>query len=182
MAFRESSDIPSPVFHAISPDSIKQRISDRPILRNWIFLEIFSTVSCDISSLVHWNLFKTPQIHCCIVLKLLAKLEDNLTSRSWEIWLFMNFYTVYEIYSCVSYDISRLVHWNFFKIPQIHCCIALWLPAKFEDDLPSRSWEIWLFRNSISFMEIFSCVSCDISKSAHGNFFKIPQIHCCIAL
>ena len=135
-------------------------------------MEVFSCVSCDISRLVHWNFFKIPQIHCCIALKLLAKFEDNLTSRSWEIWLSMNSVPFMEIYSCVSCDISRLVHWNFLKITQIHGCLALKLLAKFEVNLTSRSWEIWLSMNYVPFAEIFSCVSCNISKSANEQFIK----------
>ena len=162
-AFRESSDISSPVFHAISPDSIKQRISDRPILRNWIFPEIFSCVSCDISRLVHWNFFKIPQIHCCIALKLLAKFEVNLTSRSWEIWLFMNSVPFAEIFSCVSCDISKSAHGKFIKNSVLNHYILLWLFAKFEEYLIYRFWENRLFVNS----EMVRCPTSHIFWNLH---------------
>ena len=148
--------------------------------KNFADFTIFSCVSSHISTLAHRNFTKLTQKLCLIMPYIIAKFQENLSTRFVLKCKSRKNFADFTIFSCVSSHISTLAHRNFTKLTQKFCLIMFYIIAKFQENLSTQFVLKCKSGKNFADFTIFPCVSSHISTLAHRNFTKLTQKFCLI--
>ena len=130
--------------------------------KNFADFTIFSCVSSHISTLADRNFTKLTQKLCLIMPYIIAKFQENLSTRFVLKCKSRKDFADFTIFSCVSSHISTLAHRNFTKITQKLCLIMFYIIDKFQENLSTQFVLKCKSGKNFADFTIFSCVSSHI--------------------